>query len=80
MSGIETAIGSVAAIMRDIATAGAGQTEDITEVTRAVGDIDQMTQQNAALIEQAATATESLRHEADKLVGQVGAFKLAQRS
>jgi methyl-accepting chemotaxis protein len=79
MSGIETAIGSVATIMRDIATAGAGQTEDITEVTRAVGDIDQMTQQNAALIEQAATATESLRHEAEKLVAQVGAFKLAQR-
>jgi len=79
MSGIETAIGSVAAIMRDIATAGAGQTEDIGEVMRAVGDIDQMTQQNAALIEQAATATESLRHEAEKLVGQVGAFKLAQR-
>ena len=80
MSGIETAIGSVAAIMRDIATAGAGQTEDIGEVTRAVGDIDQMTQQNAALIEQAATATESLRHEAQQLVRQVGAFKLAQRS
>jgi methyl-accepting chemotaxis protein-2 (aspartate sensor receptor) len=79
MSGIETAIGSVATIMRDIATAGAGQTEDIGEVTRAVGDIDQMTQQNAALIEQAATATESLRHEAEKLVEQVGAFKLAQR-
>ncbi|WP_162098088.1 hypothetical protein [Herbaspirillum lusitanum] len=65
--------------MRDIATAGAGQTEDIGEVTRAVGDIDQMTQQNAALIEQAATAAESLRHEAEKLVEQVGAFKLAQR-
>jgi len=79
MSGIEMAIGSVAEIMREIATAGAGQTEDIGEVTRAVGDIDQMTQQNAALIEQAATATESLRHEAEKLVGQVGAFKLAQR-
>ena len=79
MSGIETAIGSVATIMRDIATAGAGQTEDIGEVTRAVGDIDQMTQQNAALIEQAATAAESLRHEAEKLVEQVGAFKLAQR-
>ncbi len=79
MSGIETAIGSVASIMRDIATAGAGQTEDIGEVTRAVGDIDQMTQKNAALIEQAATATESLRHEAEKLVEQVGAFKLAQR-
>jgi len=80
MSGIETAIGSVATIMRDIATAGAGQTEDIGEVTRAVGDIDQMTQQNAALIEQAATATENLRREAEKLVEQVGAFKLAQRS
>src|SRR5450830_1740597 len=79
MSNIESAIGSVAAIMRDIAAAGAAQRDEIGAVTRAVGDIDQMTQQNATLVEQAAVATESLRHEAVQLVENVRIFKLAQR-
>ncbi|WP_034294379.1 methyl-accepting chemotaxis protein [Herbaspirillum sp. RV1423] len=78
MASIETAIGSVAVIMRDIAAAGAGQSEDIGEVTRAIGEIDQMTQQNAALVEQAAAATDNLRRETGKLVENVSVFKLAQ--
>ena len=76
---IENAIGSVATIMRDIAAAGAAQRDEIGAVTRAIGDIDQMTQQNATLIEQAAVATESLRSEAMQLVENVRIFKLAQR-
>ena len=79
MSNIENAIGSVATIMRDIAAAGAAQRDEIGAVTRAIGDIDQMTQQNATLIEQAAVATESLRSEAMQLVENVRIFKLAQR-
>jgi len=78
MSNIESAIGSVAAIMRDIAAAGVSQTSEIGAVTRAVADIDEMTQQNATLVEQAAAATESLRHEALQLVDNVSIFKLAQ--
>ena len=79
MHHIETAIANVAAIMRDIATAGAVQRDEMAAVTHAVSDIDQMTQQNAALVEQAASATESLRRESAQLVDQVRVFKLAQR-
>ncbi|MBB3211398.1 methyl-accepting chemotaxis protein-2 (aspartate sensor receptor) [Herbaspirillum sp. Sphag1AN] len=79
MHNIETAIGNVAAIMRDIAAAGVVQRDEMGEVTRAVSDIDQMTQQNAALVEQAAAATESLRRESAQLVDNVRVFKLAQR-
>lgn len=80
MRNIEEAIGNVLVIMREIANASARQSEDIGQVTQAVGDIDQVTQQNAVLIKQAAGATENLRNEAEKLVKNVHVFKLANRA
>ena len=80
MRNIEEAIGNVIVIMREIASASARQSEDISQVTQAVGDIDQVTQQNAVLITQAAGATTNLRNEAEKLVKNVHIFKLAKRA
>lgn len=80
MRNIEEAIGNVIVIMREIANASARQSEDISQVTQAVGDIDQVTQQNAVLIKQAAGATANLRNEAEKLVENVHIFKLAKRT
>ena len=52
------------------------QTRSIGEMTNAVGNLDQMTQQNAALVEQSAAAAESLVHQAERLVDSVRTFKI----
>ena len=44
--------------------------------TGAVAQLDQMTQQNAALVEESAAAAESLREQAERLYGVVGTFQL----
>jgi methyl-accepting chemotaxis protein len=46
-------------------------------VNTAVNKLDQMTQQNAALVEEGAAATESLREQAQRLSNAVSAFKVA---
>ena len=45
-------------------------------MNQAVGDIDRMTQQNAALVEESAAAAESLKEQAARLAGVVQQFKL----
>jgi len=45
-------------------------------VNQAISQMDQVTQQNAALVEEAAAATESLQDQADKLAQVVSVFKL----
>ena len=46
-------------------------------MNQAVGDIDQMTQQNAALVEESAAAAQSLREQAARLAQVVSQFRLA---
>ncbi|MEW6708179.1 MAG: chemotaxis protein, partial [Pseudomonadota bacterium] len=50
----------------------------IGQVNTAVTQLDQMTQQNAALVEESAAAAESLKDQAHKLAGMVAAFRLRQ--
>jgi methyl-accepting chemotaxis protein-1 (serine sensor receptor) len=57
----------VTAIMNEIATASAEQSDGIEEVNRAVSQFDQMSQQNAALVEQAAAAAASLKPNFDQV-------------
>lgn len=52
------------------------QAEGLSRVRRAMGDMDEITQQNAAMTEQATAATRQLAHEADALAAQVGRFRL----
>jgi methyl-accepting chemotaxis protein len=67
----------VSDIIGEITAASREQSEGIDEVNGAIGQLDQMTQQNAALVEQSAAAAESLRDQANRLTEAVAVFKLA---
>lgn len=77
MDEIVQSIQRVRLIVAEITEASAEQRTGITQVGDAVGQMDQVTQQNAALVEQSAAAAESLRHQAQSLVDAVAVFKLA---
>ena len=49
----------------------------VGQVGEAINQLDQVTQQNAALVEESAAAAESLRVQADKLAEMVGVFRLS---
>jgi methyl-accepting chemotaxis protein len=58
------------------AAASAQQSSGIDEVGKSITQMDEMTQQNAALVEQAAAAAEKMTHQADQLSSSVGSFTL----
>ena len=80
MSEIVTAIKRVTDIMAEIAAASAEQSTGIEEVNGAVSQMDEMTQQNAALVEEAAAAAESLLDQAAAMTEAVGIFKFDHAS
>ncbi len=63
-------------IMGEITAASQEQSTGIEQVNQAIMQMDQVTQQNAALVEEAAAAAGSLQDQASGLVGVVAAFKL----
>jgi methyl-accepting chemotaxis protein len=76
MGDIVGGIGQVSAIVSEIAAASAEQLAGIIHVNAALAQIDQATQQNATLVEQAAAAAASLRQQAAELSQAVGVFTL----
>ena len=78
MDEIVGSIRRVADIVGEITSASAEQDDGIRQVGDAIGQIDQVTQHNAALVEQSAAAAESLRAQAQRLVGSVASFELAR--
>jgi len=74
---IVTSIKQVADIMGEITAATLEQSHGIEEVNAAIGQMDEMTQQNAALVEEAAAAAESMQEQASRLADAVAIFKLA---
>jgi methyl-accepting chemotaxis protein len=76
MGEIVASVQRVADLVAQIATASDEQSEGILQVNSAVGEMDNATQQNAALVEEAAAAAESLRLQAAMLEQVVGTFKL----
>jgi methyl-accepting chemotaxis protein len=80
MTDIVKSIQHVTQIMSEITTASAEQSAGIEEFSRAIGHVDEMTQQNAALVEHAAAAAASMREQAIGLTDVVGAFKLSGAS
>ncbi|MBM5574414.1 methyl-accepting chemotaxis protein [Deefgea sp. CFH1-16] len=76
MAEIERSIQHVTRLMHDIAIASKEQSDGIGQVNQAVGHMDEVTQQNAALVEQAAAAATALQEQADQLAQLVGVFKL----
>ncbi|MBL0918503.1 MAG: HAMP domain-containing protein [Hydrogenophaga sp.] len=63
-------------LISEIGAATAEQTEGIGQVNTAIAQLDQATQQNAALVEESAAAAESLRTQAARLADAVGFFRL----
>ncbi|MFP3559153.1 methyl-accepting chemotaxis protein [Paraburkholderia sp. SIMBA_049] len=75
--GIETAISRVAKIVGEIATASQQQSDGIKEVSLAVTQMDEVTQQNAALVEENAATAAALADEAKRLSELTAAFRVA---
>ncbi|EPU0815491.1 methyl-accepting chemotaxis protein [Morganella morganii] len=65
-------------LMGDIRVAGEEQSKGLAEVTTAVSEMDTTVQQNASLIDDAASRTQILRREAEQLAQMVSAFKLPE--
>ncbi|NHQ92901.1 methyl-accepting chemotaxis protein [Janthinobacterium lividum] len=76
MDEIVQSISHVTLIMNQITDASDEQRAGIEQVNQAIGQMDQVTQQNAALVEEAAAAAESMQEQAAKLADVVGLFKL----
>jgi methyl-accepting chemotaxis protein I, serine sensor receptor len=77
MTDIVGAIARVSSIMHEIASAATEQSTGIDQVNRAVSQMDEVTQQNAALVEQAAAAANSLEQQAQTLSASVAIFRTA---
>jgi methyl-accepting chemotaxis protein len=77
MDEIVASVQRVTDIIGEITAAAAEQSQGISQVNGAVTSLDQMTQQNAALVEQSAAAAESLRDQAQRLAEVVRRFELA---
>ncbi len=77
MEEIVAQVQRVTKLIGEISSATAEQATGIGQVGNAVAQLDQVTQQNAALVEESAAAAESLKHQAATLAEVVGAFKLA---
>jgi methyl-accepting chemotaxis protein len=75
MDEIVASVRRVCDIIGEISAAASEQNDGIGQINAAVSQLDQMTQQNAALVEQSAAA-ESLREQAQRLAGVVATFKL----
>ncbi len=76
MQAVVQSIQRVNDIVGEIASASREQMSGVGQVSEAVAQMDQMTQQNAALVEESAAAAESLRGQAQTLVQIVGRFRL----
>jgi methyl-accepting chemotaxis protein len=77
MTDIVSSVQRVSDIIGEITAAATEQSHGIGEVNTSVLQLDQMTQQNAALVEQSAAAAESLREQAERLAEVVSTFKLS---
>jgi methyl-accepting chemotaxis protein len=76
MQEVVESVKRVTGIIGDIASASNEQTAGIEQINQAIIRMDGTTQQNAALVEEAAMAAESLQHQANKLLQSVDLFKL----
>jgi len=76
MTEIVASIERVTSIMSEISDASSEQESGIHEINNAIGDMDSVTQQNAALVEEAAAMAEAMHKEANKMTQLVSFFKV----
>ena len=77
MREIVASVQHVSDIINEITASSSEQSDGIGQINKAVAQLDQMTQQNAALVEQSAAAAESLKDQAASLSHAVSTFKMA---
>ncbi|WP_290641735.1 methyl-accepting chemotaxis protein [Aquabacterium sp.] len=77
MQSIVASVDKVASLIHEIAHATTEQTQGVGTIHTAVSELDQMTQQNAALVEESAAAAASLKDQADSLAVVVSRFRVA---
>ncbi|WP_395702696.1 methyl-accepting chemotaxis protein [Aquabacterium sp.] len=75
MGAVVSQVQQVSQLIAEISLATQQQSEGIGQVEQAVGHLDQVTQQNAALVEQSSAASQSLQQQASRLVEAVGVFR-----
>lgn len=80
MTEVVASVKRVTDIMGEILAAGEEQTTGIEQINMAIGQMDLVTQQNAALVEEAAAAANSLQEQADNLDRIVATFKLSNNN
>jgi methyl-accepting chemotaxis protein len=76
MDEVVSGISQVTELIREIAAASAEQSRGVDDTNQAIVQMDHVTQQNAALVEQATAAAHAFEDEAARLVEVVGAFKI----
>ena len=76
MTEVVASIREVSSLMEEISQASAAQTSDMQRVTQAIVRMDDVTQQNAALVEESAAAAGSLSGQARQMVDAVAVFRL----
>jgi len=77
MREIEVSINRVKDLVDEISAASVEQSGGVQQIAEAVAQMDQVTQQNAALVEESSAAAESLRQQAANVLQAVSAFRLA---
>ena len=78
MTEIVSSVRRVSDIIAEITASSAEQSDNIGQISQSVTQLDQMTQQNAALVEESTAASESLREQARHLSDAVSQFKLQE--
>ncbi|WP_457943183.1 methyl-accepting chemotaxis protein [Vreelandella alkaliphila] len=78
MQDIVAHITRVTDVLEEINSATSEQSDGIKQINIAVSELDRMTQENAAMVEESTTAAEQLKEQADHLKGTISSFKLSQ--
>jgi len=80
LSSIVHAVDRVAGMIAEVNNAAAEQTSGIEQINQAVSQMDEMTQQNAALVEEASAASEAMSEQASSMNKLIGFFKMGNYS
>ena len=76
LNSIVARVARIDGLVSEIAASANEQAQGLSQVNTAVNEMDQVVQQNAAMVEESTAATQSLKHEAAELVRMVGRFRV----
>ena len=76
LNGILQSVKEVSEVMENIKVASQEQAEGVDQINKAIADMDRITQENSALVEQNATSSQHMAHEAEHLQGLLNTFKV----